>query len=118
MDKTRIARQLKDLEQQLLEPEARKSDTVLTLLADEFMEFGSSGRQYTKAEIVAVLHAEEPVEITASHFEVKLLSTEIALVTYRAQRQGNPPVNTLRSSIWQRRDDHWQIVFHQGTRID
>lgn len=31
------------------------------LLADDFVEFGSSGRVYTKDDLVAVLQAEAPV---------------------------------------------------------
>lgn len=106
---------LEDLERQLLVPRARKSELVFELLAEEFVEFGSSGRQFTKAEIVAALQAEAPVEVTASEFKVQLLSSQVALVTYRAQRHGEPPVHTLRSSIWELREGQWQMVFHQGT---
>ena len=106
---------LEDLERQLLEPWARKSELVSELLAEEFVEFGSSGRQFTKTQIVAALQAEAPVRITASEFKVQLLSSQIALVTYRAQRHSEPPVHTLRSSIWQQREGQWQMVFHQGT---
>jgi len=106
---------LEKLESQLLVLQLRKSELVSELLAEEFVEFGSSGRRFNKAQIVAALQAEAPVEITASQFKVQLLSSQIALVTYRAQRHGEPPVHTLRSSIWQQREGHWQIVFHQGT---
>jgi hypothetical protein len=39
-------------------------------------------------------------------------------VTYRVIRQGTadePPIYSLRSSIWKLIDDRWQMVFHQGT---
>jgi len=102
-------------ERALLEPQARKSPLVERLLADDFVELGSSGRRFDRAQAVAALRAEIPVEVTASDFEVRLLSSEIALVTYRARRHGAPPVDTLRSSIWQVREGRWQMVFHQGT---
>jgi len=44
-----IERLLEALERQLLEPQARKSILVSELLAEEFVEFGSSGRQFNKA---------------------------------------------------------------------
>jgi hypothetical protein len=113
--KESVEKLLEDLERQLLVPQARKSELVFELLAEEFVEFGSSGRQFTKTQIVAALQAETPVQITAPEFKVQLLSLQVALVTYRAQRHSDPPVNSLRSSIWLQREEQWQMVFHQGT---
>jgi len=113
--KESVEKLLEDLERQLLVPRARKSELVFELLADEFVEFGSSGREFTKAQIVVALQAEAPVQITASEFKVQLFSSQVALVTYRAQRHCDPPVYSLRSSIWQQREGKWQMVFHQGT---
>ncbi|HVX14988.1 MAG TPA: DUF4440 domain-containing protein [Pirellulales bacterium] len=110
-----IERQLQELELSLLQPDARKSARVGELLADGFVEFGSSGRVMTKREIVAALQSEVPTTITASDLRVRLLSTELALVTYRALHHGDPAIVTLRSSIWQRQDGRWRMVFHQGT---
>lgn len=110
-----IERLLERLERQLLEPQARKSGVVSELLAEEFVEFGSSGRQFNRAKIVAALQVEASVQVTASQFKVQLLSPQVALVTYRAQRHSEPPVNTLRSSVWRQREGQWQLVFHQGT---
>ena len=111
----RVERLLEDLECQLLEPQVRKSELVSKLLADDFREFGSSGKQFTKTQVVAALQAEALVEVTASEFKVQLLSPQVALVTYRLQRHGKPPIYTLRSSTWQQREGQWQLIFHQGT---
>src|SRR5271156_5266438 len=47
-------------EEQLLQPEIRRSaDQVSYLLADEFVEFGSSGRVFDKAQIIASLQQEK-----------------------------------------------------------
>jgi hypothetical protein len=113
--KESLEKLLEDFERQLLVPQVRKSELVFELLAEEFVEFGSSGRQFTKAQVVAALQAEAPIQVTASEFKVQLLSSQVALVTYRAQRHGEPPIHTLRSSIWQQREGQWQMVFHQGT---
>ena len=50
-----LAAELKGLEEELLVPTVRKSPRLEELLADEFIEFGSSGRIYTKNDLVAVL---------------------------------------------------------------
>ena len=55
---------------------------------------------------------------TISDFKALSLARETVLVTYRITRQALPhePQNqSLRSSIWQRIDRRWQLVFHQAT---
>jgi hypothetical protein len=110
-----LALHLRELEESLLQASVRKSDRVTQLLAEGFVEFGSSGRTFTKEQIIALLCAESPVSVTATEFKVELLAPNTALVTYRAHRHAQPPVYTLRSSIWQLQHGHWQMVFHQGT---
>ena len=110
-----IASQLEALERELLMPSVRASDRVAQLLADDFVEFGSSGRSYSKASIIAALHDEAPTTVTATDFAVRMLSAEVALVTYRSHSHAQPDVHALRSSIWRRDSDAWRMVFHQGT---
>lgn len=50
-----LFRHLRTLEESLLQPDIRPSAELLALLADEFIELGSLGRVYTKADLVAVL---------------------------------------------------------------
>jgi hypothetical protein len=53
------AQALRDLEERLLLPSVRASpDEVATLLADEFIEFGSTGRTYDKQQIILLLQEE------------------------------------------------------------
>ena len=96
-------------------PDVRKSRRLIDLLADDFIEFGSSGRIYTKAELVEALQAESPVTQTSADFRVSLLSPGIALLTYRICCDCAPPIHTLRSSIWRLHDGQWQMAFHQAT---
>ena len=110
-----LAIYLQELEESLLQSGVSQSERVLQLLADSFVEFGSSGRTFTKEEIISSMSAESPVNCTATEFNVQLLASQTALVTYRACRQSEPPVFTLRSSLWQQREGQWQLVFHQGT---
>jgi hypothetical protein len=110
-----LAAELKELEELLLVPDVRKSKRLLDLLADEFFEFGSSGRVYSKDDLVAVLQAETPVGQTTSDFRVTTLAPDVALLTYKIHRHSQPAVDTLRSSVWRRSNGKWQMVFHQGT---
>lgn len=106
---------LRALEEDLLQPDVRKSARVAELLADEFIEFGSSGRTFDKRKIIATLLDETPVQVTLSEFRLQLLADNIALVTYRTHRHTAPPVFALRSSIWKLANGQWRVIFHQGT---
>lgn len=110
-----IAAHLEELERFLLEPGVRKTSRVAELLDKDFVEIGSGGRAHSRKEILAAL-LEEPTTLwTASEFGVRMLSQNIALVSYRAFRHSNPPVHSLRSSIWRETGGNWQMVFHQAT---
>ena len=117
-----ISGHLSALERSLLGPKiwtdrARLAD----LLSDDFIEFGSSGRVWTKATTIADLAVEEPdpsTTRTVTDLRVRLLAGEAALVTYAVSQQspGEARVETLRSSVWTREDGKWRMLFHQGTR--
>lgn len=111
---------IRRLEEELFKQSVRTSrSAVSALLADDFVEFGRSGRVYDKQEIVLSLAAEAndaAPELTASGFELKSLADDVVLLTYRTRRvDGDQALHTLRSSIWKRFDGVWRMVFHQGT---
>ncbi len=118
-----LAATLRRLEADLLRPKIRGSTVELEArLAPDFLEFGSSGRVYDRAAIVALLAAETAEgRAPASRiegFSVRLLAADVALATYRSVRAGaeaGPPAGALRSSIWRRGGGAWRMVFHQGT---
>jgi len=103
---------LQQLEAELLAPSVRKSERVAQLLADNFVEYGSSGRVYARAEVISALMAESPTNISASDFSVQLIAPGIALLRYVACRHS---AYSLRSSIWQLQHDQWRMLFHQAT---
>ena len=113
------------LERALLDPEVRRSpERVDALLADEFVEFASSGVAYDKRRILEVLQdealADDPVTRSLAHFEAVPLGEDVALTRYRLLRRrsaNEEPTQSLRSSIWRRRDGRWQMAFHQGTFV-
>ena len=110
---------LRQLEEELLRPDVRRDPQRLTtLLADDFREFGSSGRVFDKSSILIELTTESPAELSLTDFLCRRLSPDSALVTYRSQRtDASGTRKALRSSLWVYRNGRWQIVFHQGTRI-
>ena len=112
-----IKQVLQELEESMRLPENRVPQVMSRLLADEFVEFGSSGRALTKAECLKAVQAQVPFPMTTSDFNVQMLSASIGLVTYRVHRHSEPPLSTLRSSLWQERNGAWQLVFHQGTVV-
>jgi hypothetical protein len=103
------------LEKSLLQAPGRKSSELSQLLADDFVEFGCSGRSFTKLEVIQALYTEPAVEFETSDFLVRFLDAHIALLTYVAHRNGSPSSTSLRSSLWKQKDGRWQLVFHQGT---
>ncbi|MFY9909484.1 MAG: hypothetical protein WAK56_06575 [Candidatus Sulfotelmatobacter sp.] len=50
---------------------------------------------------------------------VKTIVPELVQVTYRTLKRvpGDKPQAALRSSLWIRRGDKWQMLFHQGTKV-
>jgi len=114
-----IGKELRELEERLLQPDFRRSrPAVSALLAEELVEHGSSGRVYGKQQILDLLSAETQNRAAIEHFEARPLNADVVLVTYRSIRPGPPERGAafLRSSLWVRREGRWQIVFHQGTR--
>jgi hypothetical protein len=111
-------RQFFEWETSLHKKEVRNSpQAVAELLADEFVEFGSSGRIFDKAAIIAMLKNEVvDLQVTVENFAVRELAPGVGLVTYLSASQAGGG-RSLRSSIWRLLDGRWQMIFHQGTRI-
>jgi len=118
-----LSAHLRSLEERLLDPEVRSSpERAGELLADDFFEFGSSGRSYAKAEVLRALASEAggSPRFAISDFRVSALAPQVALATYRASSslsKGGDVRHSLRSSLWVHRAGRWQITFHQGTPI-
>ncbi|WP_053268651.1 nuclear transport factor 2 family protein [Pseudomonas chlororaphis] len=91
---------------------------LMQLLAEEFVEFGASGRVWSRAQVIEALLEESPAQRRVSDFRVQLLATGVALVTYRCRTviDRQAPEESLRSSCWRHDGGAWRMVFHQGTR--
>lgn len=122
---------LAEQERRLLSAES-SDPTRAAILADDFLEFGSSGRVYDKPAILELLRQRGPIDFTIENFRAVLLAPGVALATYEfvvrhAAAGGNTGTNdaggsagasprrSLRSSIFVERGGVWLMRFHQGT---
>lgn len=105
-----------ELEKRLMLPEIRRDrERVSALLHEEFREFGSSGREWRREGILDLLeHESSQLPPDVQNFTVRLVASNVALLTYRAARASS---TSLRSSLWVREDEGWRMLFHQGTRV-
>ena len=111
-----LCHMLLSLEERLLDPEVRRDGGRLAaLLADDFREFGKSGRVYDRESILALLAVEVAQAISIEAFTAELLGPEAALATYISQTVDGQRVR--RSSVWIYRQGRWQMLFHQGTAL-
>ncbi len=112
----RDSERLRRLEESLWRGDTRfDRDYMEAILAPDFVEFGSSGRVWTRAEVVAVEPVEFEAELPLAGFSANFLTDDLVLVTYRSRVDAWSPPAANRSSLWRRVDDRWQLVFHQGT---
>ena len=117
---TKTVSVIRNLEEQLLTTEVRRCVKMVSdLLAEEFVEFGSSGCAYNKQQIIESLQNEVPAARTISQFKTMTLAPEVILATYRCTRQetAKQPTYSLRCSVWKRIAGQWKMVFHQGTAV-
>jgi len=82
-----------------------------SLIADDFVEFGRSGRTWTRDSFRAGLEGQPGAPVPIDQFEVARLADAVALVTWRGAMAN-------RSSIWAHRYGRWQVRFHQGTPFE
>lgn len=108
------------LELELLTPAARSSPERLdALIADDFVEIGSSGLTFGKDVVMEHLPHEHDKTFQASQVTSRMLSPSVGLVTYLCMRtQGDTKLLSKRSSIWIKRGDAWQMTYHQATKCE
>ena len=115
-----LLQELQALEVELHHPGVRCSrERLEQLLHPEFHEVGRSGRAYNRETIVNFFASQEsqPV-IRSEEFSVALLAPGVALLTYRSahvEQEARLVNHTLRSSVWLKASQGWQLRYHQGT---
>jgi hypothetical protein len=119
MSEPDLSAHLKHLEETLLDPAVRGDRAqVSALLAEDFREFGSSGPEWTRQQILDLLATEDYTPPAIEDFNCERIAEDVALVTYRSVRI-NPVTGetsaALRSSLWIREPTGWRVRIHQGT---
>jgi hypothetical protein len=115
-----IFKELVDLECKLHDSESRKKPELLeSLLGQGFFEFGSSGNRFSRKEIIESLSAEDTKKILASDFESFQITENVVLLTYKTNIISLSEKNShaIRSTLWRKENDHWVMIFHQGTPV-
>jgi hypothetical protein len=116
-----IEKHILDLEKELLKPETRKSsERISELLAEDFIEFCSSGKvyQYKKGDTWEAGTNSPQINWQIEDFGIKELSPDTVLATYKViknSEKDDTKKYSLRSSIWKLFNGDWKMVFHQGT---
>ncbi|SDC64792.1 DUF4440 domain-containing protein [Shouchella lonarensis] len=113
MNEAALKAHLQSLEEALITNEVRNNPArIKELLAESFFEFGSSGRVFSYEDCVDGLGK---ADMELSHFAMRLLTAEVAHVTFQTYNKKTQQ-QALRSSIWQKFNEEWKMVFHQGTK--
>jgi hypothetical protein len=87
-----------------------------TRFAEDFIEFGRSGRLYSRED--AIVTESRPIDavLPFPDFRVRLLGDNVVQVMYTSlvMREGAPEY-ARRSSLWSKSSVGWVLRFHQGT---
>ena len=82
------------------------------LIADDFEEYGSSGKVFRKSDILDTSFTSAKCNI--SNFTFCDLAQGVTLVKYMSANSGR---TAMRSSIWVKNGSNWQLLHHQGTVV-
>ena len=97
----------------------RSKETLDELLHDQFAEIGSSGKLYTKKEMIELLRNDVRNKFVAVDYELSLLSPAVAKLNYKEIRESESGAcsQIIRTSIWKCEKMQWKLWFHQGTCV-
>jgi hypothetical protein len=111
---------LRRLEEELWREETRfDRQRMEEVLADDFLEFGRSGRAYRREETLAVPRGPIDAVLPLPDFRARLLAPGVAQVTYNSAVTHDGVVqHARRSSIWSWTEAGWRLRFHQGTPFE
>ncbi len=120
LDESKILEELKSREPIFHHPEkfGKTKQDIENQICDTFCEVGASGNVYTKQDVLDTLltryNDRNYQDIwETKDFELTKISADNYLLTY-VLIQDRIRV-TRRSTLWQRVNDSWKILYHQGT---
>ncbi|MBN1060214.1 UNVERIFIED_ORG: DUF4440 domain-containing protein [Clostridium botulinum] len=113
--------QILEAETDLLKSEIRKSsEKINQILANDFIEFSSSGKEYyyKNGDVFQDEMDNTQFNWEIVNFRIKELSSDCILSMYKLIKHNEIDENkkySLRSSIWKYTNGKWKMFFHQGT---
>lgn len=114
--------EIRHLEESLWRAETRfDTELMEETFAPDFIEFGRSGRTYSRREMLFDEGEYQEIKATLPlpDFHARHLTDDVVQVTYVSEVDYDGEVlRGNRSSIWSRLDGAWRLRFHQGTPID
>ena len=112
-----MEKHLRRLEEKLLQPDIRRSSQELSKLIDsQFFEYCSSGNIYKYK--ISDSYDQPDFNCEIIDFTIRNLGTEHIIYTVIKHHETNQDKKySLRTSIWERKNNKWKIIFHQGTNI-
>tara|TARA_R110002049_G_scaffold233475_1_gene406787 strand:+ start:1230 stop:1580 length:351 start_codon:yes stop_codon:yes gene_type:complete len=104
---------LESQEKELVSSDVRKDRARMEeLLADDFQEYGSSGRVFQKLDVLDAPGVGATYKL--SDFTFRDLAQGVTLVRYRSVTSSQ---TAMRSSIWVQASNRWQLLHHQATVV-
>jgi ribonuclease HI len=88
------------------------------ILAPKFVEFGRSGRVWSKVSGVPMGSGPIAAALPLAEFAVRAVGEGVALVTYVSEVQTETRERANRSSLWVFDGARWRLTFHQATPLD
>jgi hypothetical protein len=110
-------RELTQLEESMWQEETRFDMNFMEMhLAQDFFEFGRSGRTYKRTQSLAVPRQPTNAVLPLQNLSIRMLNQDTAQLTYfSAVTYDGVVEHGRRSSIWSRTSHGWVMRFHQGT---
>ena len=119
---SQLSDQIQRLELDLLQSDLNThSGLIDELLAQNFEEIDNQGQLHSRADVIDWLKRKDPdLHWAFRDFRVKVLGDDLLLAIYTLRKPdtaSNPTPGSIRTSLWQRRDNQWKMLFHQATKI-
>jgi hypothetical protein len=110
-------RELTKLEEELWTEQMRFDIPYMReVMCEDFFEYGISGKLYRLDDTLDIPRQTIQARIPLDDLKLRLLSTDVAQVTYNSHVTYNGiEHHGRRSSIWVKAGGKWRLKFHQGT---
>lgn len=116
MPDTDVLTELRRLEESLWREETRfDRDYMDRILAPGFIEFGRSGRVWTRNDTLRTPRRKIGARLPLPRFSIRMITADVALITYRSEGLEDDLEVGNRASLWRRSEEGWRLEFHQGT---